>query len=73
MKVFIKKQLIDKNKTIAAYNYLAKKYHKEIYQDRIPGWDPNYTIIVDYLTKKCIVFHRIGTRPYELKIKLSLR
>lgn len=51
---FYKKQLIDKNKTIAAYNYLAKKYHKEIYQDRIPGWDPNYTIIVDYLTKNVL-------------------
>ena len=51
---FYKKQLIDKNKTIAAYNYLAKKYHKEIYQERIPGWDPNYTIIVDYLTKNVL-------------------
>ena len=35
-------------------NYLAKKYHKEIYQDRIPGWDPNYNTIVDYLTKNVL-------------------
>lgn len=51
---FYKKHVIDKNKTIAAYNYLAKKYHKKIYQDRIPGWDPIYNTIVDFLTKNVL-------------------
>lgn len=49
-----KKHVVDKNKTIAAYNYLATRYHKKIYQDRIPGWDPIYNTIVDYLTKNVL-------------------
>lgn len=52
--MFSKKQVIDQNKTIAAYNYLAKKYQKNIYQDRIPGWDPICDITVDYLTKNVL-------------------
>ncbi len=51
---FSKKQVIDRQKTIVAYKYLAKKYHKDIYQDRLPGWDPIYDMIVDYLTKNVL-------------------
>lgn len=51
---FSKKYAIDQNKTIAAYKYLAKKHHKNIYQDRLPGWDPIYDTIVGYLTKNVL-------------------
>lgn len=51
---FTKKHIINQNKTIAAYNYLAKQYHKDIYQDLIPGWDPIYDMIVQYLTKNVL-------------------
>ena len=51
---FSRKHLIQQNKTVAAYNYLVRKYNDEIYRGRIKGWIPPYDLEIEYLADRVL-------------------
>ena len=50
-KIFSKRHIIYQNKVIAAYEYLARKYQKNVNNNGIISWDPMYGDIVNYITR----------------------